>query len=330
MKRLLSLLAALILISSLLVSCGAAMKGDAENYAPAPGDKYYSSDSAYDTGLKSEITDKEIASGADSPVLADRKQIKNVLLRAQTKEYDSFINTINATVSHFGGYISNQRENGNSYNSVSNRYAYIVARIPAEKLDEFLSGISESCNVTYRNESIVDVTEAYVDVESRIAVLEAEESSLLSMLESAQNHLDSEKLNYSEVIDTMLYIKDRLLSVQSDLASYKAQLKTLSNNVAYSTVTLEINEVERFIAPEVKVGLWQEIGERLSDNLYYIGQDLRAFFVWFVTSLPYLLIWAAIITAAVIVASKSYKRVKSKKLGKKEDKEENKEENKTE
>ena len=327
MKRILSLLAALILVSSLLVSCGAATKGDAENYAPAPGDKYYASDSAYDTGLKVESTDKETASGVESPVLANRKQIKNVLLRAQTKDYENFINSINATVSHFGGYISNQKENGNSYNSISNRYAYIVAKIPAEKLDEFLSGISESCNVTYRNESIVDVTEAYVDIESRIAVLKAEESSLLTMLESAQNHLDSEKLNYSEVIDTMLYIKDRLLSVQSDLASYEAQLKTLSNNVAYSTVTLEINEVERFVAPEVKVGLWQEIGERLSDNLYYIGQDLRDFFVWFVTSSPYILIWAAIITVAVIVASKSYKHAKSKKLDKKENKEE---ENKTE
>ncbi len=325
MKRLLSLLAVLILISSLLVSCGAAMKGDAENYAPK--DNYFSSDSAYDTGLKAEMSDKVDTSGAESPVLADRKQIKNVLLRAQTKDYENFINSINATVSHFGGYISNQRENGNSYNSISNRYAYIVARIPADKLDDFLSGISESCNVTYRNESIVDVTEAYVDIESRIAVLKAEESSLLAMLESAQNHLDSEKLNYSEVIDTMLYIKDRLLSVQSDLASYEAQLKTLSNNVAYSTVTLEINEVERFVAPETKVGLWQEIGERLSDNLYYIGQDLRAFFVWFVTSLPYIIIWAVIITVVVIVASKSFKRVKNKKLGKEKIEEE---ENKTE
>jgi hypothetical protein len=312
MKRLLSLLAALILISSLLVSCGAAMKGDAENYAPALGDKYYSSDSAYDTGLKSEMTDKEIASGADSPVLADRKQIKNVLLRAQTKEYDSFINTINATVSHFGGYISNQRENGNSYNSVSNRYAYIVARIPAEKLDEFLSGISESCNVTYRNESIVDVTEAYVDVESRIAVLEAEESSLLSMLESAQNHLDSEKLNYSEVIDTMLYIKDRLLSVQSDLASYEAQLKSLSANVAYSTVTLEINEVERFASSEAKLGFWEEIGKGLSDNLYYIARGFRNFFVWLVVSLPYIVIWGVIIAVALIIVRKIFKK-KSKK-----------------
>lgn len=325
MKRLLSLLAVLILVSSLLVSCGAAMKGDAENYSPAPGDKYYASDSAYDAGLKTEMTEKVDTSGAGSPVLADRKQIKNVLLRAQTKDYENFINSVNATVAHFGGYISSQKENGNSYNSISNRYAYIVARIPADKLDDFLSGISENCNVTYRNESIVDVTEAYVDVESRIAVLEAEESSLLAMLESAQDHLDSEKLNYSEVIDTMLYIKDRLLSVQSDLASYKAQLKTLSNNVAYSTVTLEINEVERFVAPETKVGMWEEIGERLSDNLYYIGQDLRDFFVWFVTSLPYILIWAAIITVAVIVACRSYKRVKNKKTGK-----EKEEENKTE
>lgn len=310
MKKILSFAMVLTLLLLTLCSCGAANMKEAasDNFFASgmkPGESY---DYAYDSGI---ILDSSMSSKEEAAI-SERKQIKNVLLRMQTKEYEEFILSLNASISHYGGYISTQKENGNSYNSVSNRYSYIVAKIPAENLEEFCSGVSELCNVTYRQENVSDVTEAYIDIESRIAVLEAEESSLLAMLESAQNHLDDEKLNYSEVIDTMMYIKDKLLSVQSDLASMKAQLKSLSANVTYSTVTMEINEVERFVAVETKVGLWEEIGEKLSDNLYYIGQDLRSFFVWLVISLPYILIWAVIITIFVIIVRKVIKNRKKR------------------
>ena len=321
MKKLLSLLLVLVTMLALLTSCGAATKADFapmerdEAYNSAAGEKYYyatdSKDVMYEEAMTEAAINSSYPTATEAPQV-ERKQIKNVLLRLQTKEYDSFMESLSASVSHFGGYISMQRESGNSYNEISNRYCSMEVKIPAANLSDFLSGVSDISNVTYRHESISDVTEAYIDIESRIAVLKAEESSLLSMLESAQNHLDDGKMNYSEIIDTMMYIKDKLLYVQSDLASYEAQLKSLSSRVAYSTVTLEINEVERFVAVEKKLGLWEEIGEKLSNNLYYIGEGFRNFFVWFITSLPYLLMWAVAIAVIVLVLRKILKYIDKK------------------
>ena len=316
MKRTLSLLLVLVTMLALLTSCGASKDAVAPTdrdflYNSAAGEGYYAevSKPMYDAAMTEAVFDT--AYPTETPKI-ERKQIKNVLLRLQTKEYDSFMESLSASVSHFGGYISMQRESGNSYNEISNRYCSMEVKIPAENLNDFLNGVSDVCNVTYRHESITDVTEPYIDIESRIEVLKAEESSLLSMLESSQKHLDDVKMNYSEIIDTMMYIKDKLLSVQSDLASYEAQLKSLASRVAYSTVTLEINEVERFVAVEKKLGLWDEIGEKLSDNLYYIGEGFRNFFVWFVTSLPYILIWAVVIALIFLVLRKVLKSIDKK------------------
>ena len=332
MKRTLSLLLVLITMVGLLSSCGAkAEMAPADRdflYNSAAGDnKYYAPEESkpmYDVAMTEAVFDTSYP--AEAPQV-ERKQIKTVMLRLQTKEYDSFMESLATSVSHFGGYISMQRESGNSYNEISNRYCSMEVKIPAENLNDFLNGVSGICNVTYRHESVTDVTEPYIDIESRIEVLKAEESSLLSMLESSQKHLDDGKMNYSEIIDTMMYIKDKLLSVQSDLASYEAQLKSLSSRVAFSTITLEINEVERFVAVEKKLGLWEEIGEKLSDNLYYIGEGFRNFFIWFVTSLPYILLWAVVIVIAVLVLRKTLKYIEKKDSGLKRPKNAKKDDN---
>ena len=49
---------------------------------------------------------------------------------------------------------------------------------------------------------------------------------------------------------------------------------------------------------------FQEIRIRLSDNFYDIGRDLRSFAIWFISSLPYLIIWAVIIVIVVRLVRK--------------------------
>ena len=46
-----------------------------------------------------------------------------------------------------------------------NRDAWLTLRIPAEKLDGFVTIVSELGNVTSKNESVEDITPKYVDVE---------------------------------------------------------------------------------------------------------------------------------------------------------------------
>ena len=318
MKKILSLCLLFIITATALVSCGAVKESvavaDRDFY-----DYYYSDAISTEAVSDNKYAKPESAGGSYTGALevpdvevTARKQIKNATMRIQTKEYDAFMDELSTIIYNFGGYVQSSSQNGANYGSTANRSSRVVARIPAESFDAFKSDISEKCNVVYLDESVQDITVAYTSIESRIAVLEAEESSLVAMLENAQKYIDASAKNYTEVMSTMLQIKDQLTRVQSELAAYRAELKSYASQVAYSTISMTISEVDRLVVVEEPKTVWEEIGTKLSDNLYSIGQGARSFFVWFVTSLPYLLIWAVILGAIAFVLTKTAKRVNKK------------------
>ena len=93
-------------------------------------------------------------------------------------------------------------------------------------------------NITYRQENVEDVTLDYVDVESRKKMLETEQQRLLELLETAES------------LDDILTIESRLTEVQYELDSKESQLRTYDNQIDYSTVYLDINEVVRYTPQE--------------------------------------------------------------------------------
>ena len=217
-----------------------------------------------------------------------RKLIRRFSLDVETLEYDSFIATIKAEVSSFGGYIESSSTSGNSYNYSSSRYANFVCRIPSDKVDEFIGNVGGLGNITFCNEDTEDVTLNYVDTEARIKSLKTEYDQLLELLAEAEN------------IDTIILLQQRLTEVRYQLESYESQLRTYDNLVDYSTVNLYVNEVKRITAPEQET-VWQRIASDFSDNIYDIWVGAQNFFVWFIANIPYFIIWAVIIIGAAFI-----------------------------
>ena len=239
-------------------------------------------------------------SGSTEVLDPNRKIIKTVRESVETEKYDDFIKNIRESVAGLGGYISSANQSGDSYYGEENyRNSYFTIRIPAEKLDEFTSKIASAAVVTSYSEGMNDVTGAYVDIESRIAVLRAEETALLQMLTEASN------------VSTTLEIRKRLLEVQSDLASFEAQKNTYDSLIAYSTVYLNVYEVRR--AEAVNPGFFEEVGGVFNDSLYEIGVGLRDFAVWFLGNIIYIVIFAGAVTGGVLLYINIRKKTRSKK-----------------
>ncbi len=218
---------------------------------------------------------------ANENLETDRKIIKNVNESVQTDKYDDFLSQLNDAVTSAGGYISSANYSGDNYfNSDNLRRANLTVRIPAENLSEFTERVDSIAVVTYYNESIVDVTTAYVDVESRIAVLEAEETALLEILKTSTTTSDA------------LSVRTRLIDVQADLASLRAQKDSFDDRIAYSTVNINISEVRR--AQEQNPGFFAEVGGTFLNSLDDIGQGLRNFAVWFLGNILYIIFVAAL------------------------------------
>ena len=183
----------------------------------------------------------------------NRKIIKTVNETIETEDYDAFLEAMKASVSASDGYISSSSYSGSKESSSSRRASFEI-RIPAEGLDAFTGAIGGIGTVTSYNETQQDISIAYVDVQSRIEVLEAERSALLEIL--AQASYTSE----------MLEIRAHLEDVQAELASLEAQMRVYNDRIAYSTVHLTVYEVAREVAP-IKDTFFAKLGGAFVDSL---------------------------------------------------------------
>ena len=250
MKQLSVLLLCLALVFS-LASCGAAESMD-----------------NYTGGYKENMSDN---SNPNNDLL-ERKIIRRVSMDMETRDFDELADSLTRAVASVGGYT----ESANVYSRSGSRHASYVFRIPSANLDAFLSSLSTLGNVLSRSENAEDVTLAYVDTESRIRALKAEETALLEMMEKAASLSD------------LMSIRSRLTDVRYQLDSYESQLRKYDSLIDYSTVSVSVSEVERL--SNIRGGVWTQIGDDFMDNVYAIADGAVAFFIWFVGSLPVLIL----------------------------------------
>lgn len=230
--------------------------------------------------------------------MENRKLITTMDISVETGDMDTLISNMEARVFSLGGYIESSNHNNNaSYD----RTAYYTVRVPEERLTEFVNLIAEETNVVYRSMNVEDVTLQYVDMESRKAVLETEEQRLLEMLEAA------------ETVEDMIYIESRLSEIQYEMESMESQLRTFDNQIAYSTVYLEIREVREYtIVEEEPETTWERMARGFIHSLEDVKKGSINFAVGFVSALPHLLVWAVIITILVLIVKRIIKFQKKK------------------
>ena len=298
-------LMALLLALTMLAGCGAssspAMKNEAAmDYAVA--ETWAVSPEAPAAGAISGTTDS-----AAQEVTTDQKLIKRVNMDAETEDLEALLPQLMAEISGLNGYVESQEVyNGSSYASYRYRNARLTIRVPAENLEGLVTQVKGAANVVSYNESVEDVTLAYVDMETRILTLQTERDRLLELMEKA------------ETMSDLLAIEARLTQVRGDLESINSQLKVLQNQVSYATIELYISQVKAYTEVEEQT-VWQRIGTGFKKNLRNIGEDLVDFFVWAITYSPQLILWAGIMAVVVIVLRRSFRKRKVKKAPREED-----------
>ena len=286
-----------VLAISMLSGCGSASKmamesaydTTASNYSAAGGVYYDSGDYEY----AEEVSEENGSSQAETVEKGEttgRKLIRNVDMDVETESFDALLASAQSQAEELGGYIESSSISNSSYASSTSaaRSARLTARIPSEKLDGYLAGISKQSNVTRKSESTEDVTLQYVDLQSHKKALLAEQESLLSMMEQAES------------IEDIIAINEQLTDVRYQIESMESQLRTFDNQVSYSTVYLYIDEVKTYTQTEEQTRL-QRMAGGFVNSLKGIGNGFLDFCVSFVIALPYLVVWAVIIVVFILL-----------------------------
>ncbi len=229
-KRTAKLLVGLLMASMLLTGCGAASKGamvTSNNSSASIG---------YDTGYESEDAMPAEGVSSESALLTEqevgeRKIIYTADASMETEKYEETVSAIKELLKQKNGYISSTSESGSAEDR--DRYAYLTCRVPADEYQSFLEGLSGTGNVYSLSQNTDDITTQYIDVDARISSLEQQRDRLRELAEEAED------------IDTLLSIEDKLGDVQYELESYTAQMRSMENQLTYSTVDLSIREVAK-------------------------------------------------------------------------------------
>ena len=294
-------LIALLLALTMLAGCGAS-SGPADMKQEMAMEMPMATEAVMAPGALTGVSDT-----VTKEVDTSQKLIKRVEMDAETEDLEALLPQLLAEISSLDGYVESQEIfNGSSVASYRYRNARLTIRVPAENLDGLVAQVKGVSNIISYNESVEDVTLAYVDMETRILVLETERDRLLELMEQAKTMSD------------LLEIEARLTDVRSTLESINSQLRVLQNQVSYATIELYINQVKAYTEVEEQT-VWQRIGSGFKKNLQNIGEDLVDFFVWAVTYSPQLILWAGILAVVIIVVRRSFQKRKVKKAPRQED-----------
>lgn len=279
-----------------------AVRDESYDYGGAEETEDDAMDSDYTSESGGGLTSTSKLSTGSRPDMSMDKIITKVNLEVETQEFDDLIGIIKDEIVRLGGYDERTEISGKRYYSRTNsRNGYIVARIPKDKLKDFVELVKESGNVINETSSSDNVTLQYVDTQSRKTSLEIEQERLWAILEK------------TEKLEDIVTLESRLSSIRYELQMYETELRTIDNKVDYSTVTISVNEVERMTPTEDKETVLTRIKNGFTESVFNITEGLKNFFVWLVVNLPYLIIWAIILTIVGIMSKRIYKKHINKK-----------------
>ncbi len=233
------------------------------------------------------VIDETASDSATGTSSIDRKIIKQAEIFVQTKQFSAFSTEINLLISNFEGYVVESRE---SSNSKGFKNSTLNVRVPSEKLDLFINEIESLGNVTSKAVTSSDITNSYVDTQSRLNSLKTEETALLKLLENSGS--------LSDILD----IQSRLSKIRSEIEALQTTINTYDEQVTYSLVTVYIDEVEREAGNTDT--FFGKVKEAFSTSLDNLGEFFQSLGVAILGGSPYIIIVAAVAAIVILIIKK--------------------------
>jgi hypothetical protein len=234
--------------------------------APAPEQSFTDSSKAAGGSAQSGVA-------ANAPAAANRLVIQTAQLAIVVSDVTARVQAIQDMAKAMGGFIVSVNISEIPYGDGTQQVpqAQIVVRVPQEKLDDALSQIKKgTVDVQNETRSGTDVTDQYVDLQSRLTAKQAAESQLLKIMADATKTQD------------VLDVYNQLAQVQSDIEVLKGQIKYYEQSAALSAITVNVI-AEQTVKP-LEVGGWkpQGVARNAIQSLIFFWQAFINFMINFV------------------------------------------------
>ncbi|MBF6416720.1 DUF4349 domain-containing protein [Nocardia cyriacigeorgica] len=261
MRKLAVLLIVLLGLALLVGGCGddddgeSAAGGHTPTVADMPGP-------AATPGFREQAPAREQDTGGE--VNADRKEVITGQVELVSADPIDAAGKVTAQVTALRGRVDSRTERPGTDDNVPS--ARLTVRIPAEHTDDFIAGLGDIGEVTEVSTNRDDVTMQWQDLDARIKALQASVDRLRVLMAEATNTAD------------LLAAEQALSSRQAELDSLTGQKRLLDDQIALSTLTIEISSTRT--EPEEGptnfwdgiVSGWNSLVDWLKDAVVFLGK----------------------------------------------------------
>jgi len=158
-------------------------------------------------------------------IVVERKIIRNGSAEVRVNDIGEGKRQVDSLLKKYKGYYA-----GEVYNNMDVTHSYSLSiRIPAGAFDNFLNELGNGVGeIAYKNINSQDVTEQFIDLETR--------------LKNKRNYMVSYRalLQQARSVKDILDIEEKIRVIEEEIESAEGKLKYLNNQVDYSTLELQI------------------------------------------------------------------------------------------
>lgn len=165
-------------------------------------------------------------------VIENLKIIKSANVKYKVKNVKMATKRVAKIVKQLNGYVSDQRFENTNY-KIENRF---TIKVPQSQFDVMLDSLGAVAEfIDYENITSDDVTEEYVDLQSRIKTKE-------SVKQRYEDILRSKASKVKDILDA----EEKIGLIQEEIESAKGRLNYLSNKVSFGTIQVDLYETVNY------------------------------------------------------------------------------------
>jgi len=247
---------------------------------------------------------------APAPESLAEKIIYSVFAYIETLNFDETIENVHMLIAAYNAFIEHSNISGTNYAARFNNWsdyrdASFTIRVPVENLNAMTSRFNILGLVVTENSNATNITMQFHDTQSRLNSLRIQEERLLDMLSKATD------------VPDLITIEERLGDVRYQVEWLTTMLNNWQRQVDYSTVTINIREVEK-LTEQVPIHrtYWQQIGDGFMSTMRGIGRFFMGLFMWLIVSAPVLLILAVIGVVIFLIIRRKLRSIKKNAIEK--------------
>jgi DNA repair exonuclease SbcCD ATPase subunit len=205
------------------------------------------------------------------------KIIRDAYVHYEVKDIQEANSKIRDLVKKHEGFVVSENQFNDNYR---NNYAYVI-RVNNARFDDL---INELVGIAHRLEqkrvNAQDVTEEFIDIESRLKTKKTVEKRYIELLQKAKT------------VEEIINVEEKLRVLREEIESVEGRLKYLNDRVNYSTINLNAYEqLDYRYVPEPMPDFF----ERLLQSLDHGWKNIVSFVLFLVQLWPFWILGTALV-----------------------------------